>query len=333
MSASAPTLSPIAPPGPATATPAPDGPVGDEQVPGADRCPSCGAERPRRFCAECGEARVEPRELTLTGFAGHAAGELTNLDGTLWRTVRLLVRRPGQLTVDWAAGRRRGLAKPLQLFVLANVLFFLVAQATVGDGLRYKLAAFEHGQVTTLFLNDTLAIQRMVAAKAARAGITRDAYARRFDAASAAQGSIWLLVAPVFACAVATLNVRRRVPFGVHLTFSAHYFSFFLLAASATFATLVPALRAYWRWDRAWTAAHGAAPGSLQSLGRMLATEAILFWPVVAAVALYLVLALRRVYVTRWRTAAAQGLALAFLTVLSFKLYRSLLFAITFWTT
>lgn len=333
MPVSAHTVSPVALHGPAIDTPVPGVPVDDERGPHVEHCPSCGAERPRRFCAECGEGRVEPRELTLVGFAGHAVGELTDLDGTLWRTVRLLVRRPGQLTVDWAAGRRRGVAKPLQLFVLANVVFFLVAQATVGDALRYKLAAFEHGQVKAFFLNDTLAVQRMVAAKATRAGHTRDEYARRFDTASAAQSSIWLLVAPVLACAVAALNVRRRAPFGVHLTFSAHYFSFFLLAASATFAILVPTVRAYWRWDRAWTAAHGAALSPLQSLGRVLATEAILFWPVMAAVALYLVLALRRVYATRWWMAAAQALALAFLTAMSFKLYRSLLFVITLWTT
>ena len=333
MSASAHPVSPVAPHDPAVATHEPDEPTGDGQGPPVEHCPSCGAERTRRFCAECGEQRVEPRELTLTGFVGHAVGELTDVDGTLWRTVRLLVRHPGQLTVDWTCGRRRGLAKPLQLFVLANVLFFLVTQATVGDGLRYKLAAFERGHAPALFLNDTLAVQRMVAAKAAREGITRDEYARRFDAASAAQSSIWLLVAPVLACAVAAFNVRRRAPFGVHLTFSAHYFSFFLLAASATFALLVPIVRGYWRWDRAWTAAHGPAPSALQSLGRALATEAILFWPVMAAVALYLVLALRRVYATPWWIAAGQALALAFLTAVSFRLYRSLLFAITFWTT
>ncbi len=52
-------------------------------------------------------------------------------DGRFWGTVRLLLRRPGFLSAEWADGRRVRYIPPLRLYVIATLLF-VGADATYG---------------------------------------------------------------------------------------------------------------------------------------------------------------------------------------------------------
>jgi hypothetical protein len=75
---------------------------------GVERCVSCDAPLSGPFCARCGEHLLEPEALTLRHFLAHTvAHELLHVDGTLWRTLRLLFVRPGRLSLEYAAGPRR----------------------------------------------------------------------------------------------------------------------------------------------------------------------------------------------------------------------------------
>src|SRR5687768_4510045 len=57
---------------------------------GVERCVSCDAPLSGAYCARCGERVLEPEALTLRHFLVHTvAHELLNVDGTLWRTLRL----------------------------------------------------------------------------------------------------------------------------------------------------------------------------------------------------------------------------------------------------
>ncbi|PND38742.1 hypothetical protein C1O66_15230 [Paucibacter aquatile] len=87
------------------------------------RCRNCGAEVSGLFCAQCGqETRVELP--TLREFVGEATGRLLAVDGRLWRSLFLLVFRPGQLTVEYLNGRRKHYVRPGRLFFALSVLMF-----------------------------------------------------------------------------------------------------------------------------------------------------------------------------------------------------------------
>jgi hypothetical protein len=65
---------------------------------GIERCVSCDAPLSGPYCSRCGERTLEPQALTFRHFVVHTvAHELLNVDGTLWRTLRLLFVRPGRL--------------------------------------------------------------------------------------------------------------------------------------------------------------------------------------------------------------------------------------------
>jgi hypothetical protein len=55
-----------------------------------------------------------------------AAGRYVALDGRLWRTLFALIARPGFLTLEYFAGRRRRYIRPARLFLVLYLLLFAV---------------------------------------------------------------------------------------------------------------------------------------------------------------------------------------------------------------
>lgn len=78
------------------------------------RCPSCSATGERAHCAECGEKRPDPHDLTVRHLVAHAVESLTHVDGRFLATYRQLLLRPGALTRAWRDGVRRRFFAPFQ---------------------------------------------------------------------------------------------------------------------------------------------------------------------------------------------------------------------------
>ena len=88
-------------------------------------CRNCGTSAPLKFCPECGqETALHPP--TLGEFLHEFVGHYVALEGALWRTLRLLLARPGRLTREYLDGRRRQYVLPLRLYLTCSFLFFLV---------------------------------------------------------------------------------------------------------------------------------------------------------------------------------------------------------------
>ena len=105
--------------------------------PGAT-CRNCGAEAPDRYCPACGQETA--LALPTAGvFLREAAGRYVALDGRFARTLFHLLFRPGFLTNEYFAGRRRRYIRPARLFlVLALALFAVlrvVTEAVPGSAL------------------------------------------------------------------------------------------------------------------------------------------------------------------------------------------------------
>lgn len=93
-------------------------------------CRNCGAAAPGRYCPACGQetALLLP---TAGVFLREAAGRYVALDGRLARTLFHLLFRPGFLTREYFAGRRRRYIRPARLFlVLALALFAVLRVAS-----------------------------------------------------------------------------------------------------------------------------------------------------------------------------------------------------------
>jgi hypothetical protein len=77
------------------------------------------------FCHGCGEKQPHTEELTFRHFVLHATHDLTHIDSKIFATLRYLFTRPGFLTQEFIAGRRRRYMRPFSLFLVAVAVFFL----------------------------------------------------------------------------------------------------------------------------------------------------------------------------------------------------------------
>jgi hypothetical protein len=112
----------VAPPAaPASAAPAP--PPRPAHADGDD-CPNCGAAMWGEFCFACGQPR-KGLIRRITSVMGDFLDTVFSIDNRLWRTLAPLYFLPGQLTVEYVAGRRVRYVTPFRLFFFLCVLSFL----------------------------------------------------------------------------------------------------------------------------------------------------------------------------------------------------------------
>jgi hypothetical protein len=90
-------------------------------------CRNCGAELAQpvpRFCGQCGqETAVQPP--TVAEFLHQFGGNYVATEGALWRTLGLLLLRPGWLTREYLSGRRRRYVLPLRLYLTISLIALL----------------------------------------------------------------------------------------------------------------------------------------------------------------------------------------------------------------
>jgi hypothetical protein len=221
----------------------------DTATAGIERCVSCDATLSGRYCSQCGERTLEPEDLTLRHFMVHTvANELLNLDGRLWRSLRLLFVRPGRLSLEYAAGRRQPYVKPFRLLLIAIVVYALMTSSgfSVTWNLGPVIASIAPAGVprgrsvegTMAVIDQYGLLRQQLAAK--RAALASEAARERFHDRLAAFAQPFSFANVLVLAAVLHLCFRaQRRRFLEHAAFSMHLVSFVLLSS----ATLVIAHR------------------------------------------------------------------------------------------
>jgi hypothetical protein len=86
-------------------------------------CLECGAPVPGAYCARCGQS-AGVHVLSMKEVAGDVTHSLLHLDSRVWRTLRVLVSRPGELSREFIAGRHQRYLPPFRLYLAISILFF-----------------------------------------------------------------------------------------------------------------------------------------------------------------------------------------------------------------
>jgi hypothetical protein len=216
----------------------------------ATLCTNCGAATVDVYCAQCGEKQPHHHDLKVSHFTHDVFHELVHLDSKLFTTLRDLIVRPGQLTVEYFAGRKKRAIAPLRLYLTLFALQFIAFTV-------YKPAAIYSIEAFTNF-DKAGALQQMVQRKAAKHHMTAEQYTEKVDARWHKNLSL-LQLAHVIGMAVVLklIYLRRRRYLVEHLVFSAHYLAFAYIVSLA-----------FWPIY----AVYGFHPGTLQ---KVLSTVAI----------------------------------------------------------
>ena len=93
-------------------------------------CANCAAPLTGPFCHACGQRAHVHRSLLHLG--EEVLHGLLHFDAKAWRTLPMLVAKPGKLTRDYIDGKRTRFVSPLALFLfMMFLMFFAVSSVTV----------------------------------------------------------------------------------------------------------------------------------------------------------------------------------------------------------
>ena len=245
------------------------------------RCTECGTELSGNYCQNCGMKKLDHHSLALRHFLPHALHELLHLDSKIFRTLGVLVFRPGRLTTAYLEGKRQRYISPVRLYLVlfAIALFIYSTFHYIYNVSTMSLSIDIH----TLAERDrTGGLPKALDEISRRKGISREALEERFNERWHAYTSLaQFLEVIVFAVFLAVLYWNRKRYLVEHLIFSLHVLSFTYLTGSVC-SPLLAALR----------------------------RQRILLLAIIFIEMLYLFLALRHVYAGRAVWAVLRALAL-----------------------
>src|SRR3982750_1210317 len=93
-------------------------------------CLNCGAPLAGPYCHECGQHAHVHR--TLSAFFHDFLHGVLHFEGKIWRTLPMLVWRPGELTRRYIDGQRARFVSPIALFLFCVFLTFAIMGLTGG---------------------------------------------------------------------------------------------------------------------------------------------------------------------------------------------------------
>jgi hypothetical protein len=221
-------------------------------------CRNCGQDfgsTVPNFCPACGQ-ETRLRAPTLLELAQQFGGAYVSTEGALWRTLKVLVCRPGELTAQYLAGRRKHYVLPLRLYLTISLAVLLLARlvgsvSALGGldnpALRDAVQAPRPTVVLNFFgsrmgMRDGQPVcERMPASvcRAVQRQIEADprAFLPRLQQVNARVvahwGEVMFLLLPVFALALRVLYRNRGLRYTEHLVHALHLHAFWFLVLAA----------------------------------------------------------------------------------------------------
>ena len=97
-------------------------------------CKNCNGMLPPRaeFCPACGQS-VKEFSRPWFEFVRESITELFDFDGRMLQSLRLLLTRPGFLSLEFINGRRVSHTSPIRLYLVVSLVFFFVLPMILPD--------------------------------------------------------------------------------------------------------------------------------------------------------------------------------------------------------
>ncbi|HSM21567.1 MAG TPA: DUF3667 domain-containing protein, partial [Rubrivivax sp.] len=229
------------------AAPAASVPTAQAAPDAAAACLNCGepfADPRPRFCPACGQ-ETNLRPPRLGEFLQQFGGAYFATEGALWRTLKLLLLKPGELTRQYLAGRRKHHVLPLRLYLTISLAVLLLLRVVAAVSIeapgavelqgaepanvRLELGAGRAGLKDGVFFCTDLPgwlcrrIQRRVDVEPKLFAREVEQFGLRFVANV---GGAMFLLLPAFALWLQLAYRNRRLRYTEHLVFALHVHAF-----------------------------------------------------------------------------------------------------------
>lgn len=253
---------------------------------------------------------MRPSDKSLRAFFGHLFHEITTLDGKFLKTLVLMLRKPGEVSHQYMNGRRVPFYRPVSMFFVANLLYFLFPAVNGLDSSLYiQMNLLPHSELVTRIVNEY----------AASHAVTLEMFTIQYNQQATNMAKLFLILLVVyFSIPLAIVNFNRQMYFSDHLLVSLETCSLVVLT---NFFALAWTLR-FVIWMGGWAGLDWNFLLDDRYLSRVsIVLLGYIFYQ-----------AGKRAYAwAGWRAIGkAALLVLCFFVVL--QMYRASLFFITFWS-
>ncbi len=119
-------------------------------------CLNCGLplQGEENFCPNCGQ-RNDVRKLNFGNFLSTIFSEFISYDSKFWRTIFILILKPGKVSKDYINGKRAQYVNPFRFYLTVSIIFFLLLSlynkydALKNSGETKKTTKVEKAQIAT----------------------------------------------------------------------------------------------------------------------------------------------------------------------------------------
>ena len=209
---------------------------------------------PPRFCPACGqESHIRPPRIGE--FIQQFGGAYFATEGALWRTLKLLLFKPGELTRQYLAGRRKHYVLPLRLYLTISLVVLLMVRMVASinidspDSVKFDAGEARNATVSlgvgraglrdgVFFCTDLPAwvckrIQRRIDLKPEALAGAMQQLGERFVAHL---GAALFVVLPSFALWLKLVYWNRHLRYTEHLVYALHLHTFWFLMIALAMA-------------------------------------------------------------------------------------------------
>ena len=209
-------------------------------------CPNCGTLAADNYCPHCGQETHLHKE-TFWGLVMHFIGHYFHYDSKFWQTIKALWFSPGKLTVAYVNKQRMRYIPPISLYIFISAVYFLLSitfhhekdkvkrvttlgsSAAAVHSLRSSLDSLDKDEdMQVAVAQDSSGISRFFSSKSEKIKAEHGNINKFFrEQLNHNYPKIFFFMIPVMALILKLLFVRRKTAFFVdHAIFSLHFHSF-----------------------------------------------------------------------------------------------------------
>ncbi len=185
------------------------------------RCVACKTNLSGPYCHECGEKVLTEKDRSILTLGSHFISSFTFVDNKFYRTMKAFLLHPGQLSLAYIQGNRKIYILPISLFLMINLVFFLLNPVT-----DFNLSLYEQ----THFQQYKDWANQEVKKKIAKRGIDYQTYEKIYNKRSGnLSRSLIVINVPILAIFIGLIYFRRDRFMVDHFVFALHLFAFLLM--------------------------------------------------------------------------------------------------------
>jgi hypothetical protein len=202
-------------------------------------CKSCHHQFRGHYCNVCGEKVILPKDRSFKAVVRDVK-ETFSMNNRFFRTLRLIMVSPGFVSREYASGRRVGYYRPLQLFFVLNLIYFLFP----------VLQLFNASLRTQMYyLIHSAWIRPQVVEHVVREGMSLEGFTLLYNEKSIALAKLLIIVFVALASLPLSLIFHKRNRyFNDHLTLSVELAVFNLLVNAVLLTGLLLGVHALFKW-------------------------------------------------------------------------------------